>query len=104
VRGHAGGSAAGAPRALAWSQVPDEATSVSRRVARDELLRGFLDRLAMLSDDDRRLFLYRGLEGLSHEDVAERLASAPGAVRKRWERLRTRLVALGLPAALGAAD
>jgi RNA polymerase sigma-70 factor, ECF subfamily len=101
VRGRAAGGGARSP---AWSQVPDEATSISRRVARDELLREFLDRLSTLEDDDRRLFVYRGLEGLPHEEVAARLSAAPSAVRKRWERLRARLVLLGLPAALGAAE
>jgi RNA polymerase sigma factor (sigma-70 family) len=103
VRGVAAprGGESGGPR---WSAVPDDATSVSRKLARDELLQAFLARVAALDEDERRLFLYRGLEALPHDEVGRRLGLAAAAARKRWERLRDKLVDLGLPAALGAAE
>src|SRR5688572_9839175 len=77
--------------------VPDEATSISRRVARDEVLRRFLDRVSTLEAEDVRLFVYRGLEGLSHAEVAERLQLGEDTIRKRWQRLRDKLIEMKLP-------
>lgn len=72
-------------------EVIDDATSVSRRIARDEGLRTFLERLGKLTDDDRKLLVYRGLEGLSHSRVAELLEISASACEKRWQRLVTQL-------------
>jgi RNA polymerase sigma factor (sigma-70 family) len=74
-----------------WQAVPDTATAVTRAVARDEGLLRFLRRVESLPDDERRLLVWRGLQGLSHAEVADRLATSPDAVAKRWERLRERL-------------
>lgn len=79
-----------------WSEsplanLPDEATSVSRRAARDEGLRQFVERLQELDDDDRRLLLYRGLEDLSHSEIGGLLNLSRDAVEKRWQRLQKRI-------------
>jgi RNA polymerase sigma-70 factor (ECF subfamily) len=78
-------------------ELPVDATTVSRRVARDETLSLFLDRLGALPDDEKALLLYRGFEGLSHREVAERLGISVEAAEKRWERLRDRLIGLAPP-------
>ena len=79
----------------------DLATSITRRVARDDELRNFLSRLDILTDEDRRLLLYRGLEGLEHARVAELLSITAESASKRWQRLCSRLRELGLPIELG---
>jgi len=71
--------------------LPEEATSLTRRVARDETLRVFARRIEGLEAEERRLILLRGLEGLEHEDVAKELGITPTAAAKRWQRLRERL-------------
>lgn len=72
-------------------KVPDDATAVSRRLARDDSFLAFLTAAEDLEDDERRLLIHRGLEGLSHDEVATQLGVTSQVVRKRWERLRPRL-------------
>lgn len=72
-------------------KVPDTATSISRRVARDEVYRSMVERLAQLEEDDRALVIYCGLEGLSYEEAAPLLRISAHAIAKRWQRLRARL-------------
>lgn len=73
------------------SQVPDEATSVSRAVGRDEGLRRCVDRLRELDDDERSVLIHCGLEGLSAPEASTLVGASPDAVAKRWQRLRARL-------------
>jgi RNA polymerase sigma-70 factor (ECF subfamily) len=80
-------------------ELPDQATAITRRVARDETLRRFLERARALSDEDRMILLHHGFEGLSHSEVATRLGLSRDTVAKRWQRLRGRL--LDDPALLG---
>ncbi|MCA8959868.1 MAG: sigma-70 family RNA polymerase sigma factor [Planctomycetes bacterium] len=77
-----------------------EATNVSTRIAREEGFVQFLERLEDLPDEDRRLLIYRGLEGRPHQEVADRLGIGSDAAEKRWQRLRKRLQESGLPAGL----
>ena len=77
--------------------VPDQATAVSQRVARDERLALFREKVAALPEDERKLVLHCGLEGLPHAQVAQQLDITEGAVTKRWQRLRTKLQASDLP-------
>ncbi|MFG0317073.1 MAG: sigma-70 family RNA polymerase sigma factor, partial [Planctomycetota bacterium JB042] len=72
-------------------RVPDDATAISRRLARREEFTRFLDVARELDEEDRRLLLLRGLEDLPHEEVARDLGLTPASARKRWERLRARL-------------
>lgn len=76
---------------LAVDDVPDEATSISRRVARDESVRSFLVEVGSLAEDDKVLLLSCGLEGLQHAEAAQVLGISKEAVSKRWQRLRARL-------------
>jgi RNA polymerase sigma-70 factor (ECF subfamily) len=71
--------------------VPAELTTISRRVARDEALERFLARAEELDPEDRDLLLYRGIEGLQHDQVAAILGLTPETASKRWQRLRDRL-------------
>lgn len=91
-------------RLLALREVPDDATGVSRRVARDETLRLFTDWVRELPEDDRKLLVHAGLEGMSHAEVAERLQLGREAVAKRWQRLRARIEQQKLPRALVALE
>ncbi len=84
------------------AQVPEEATSVTRRVASDDLIVNFLERVGTLPESERVLVLQRGLEGLSYEDVGQTLGVEAAAAAKRWERLRKRLQ--GQMTGLGLAD
>lgn len=74
-----------------WGRLPDTTTSITRRVARSEELVRFVDEVRRLDDDDRRLLLRRGLEGMAHEDIARELGISTEAAIKRWTRLRERL-------------
>ena len=81
----------------AMQDVPAHCTTASRRLVRDESLGRVIDKLLLLSSDEKRLLIYRGLEGLPHEVVAERMGLSPEAAGKRWQRLRDRLAAEDLP-------
>ncbi len=103
ARRHARGDQA-EPLASRAHRVPDEATTISRRVARDEGLATFVRRLEELDDDERRLLMYRGLEGLSHRDVGRLLDVPEETAKKRWLRLRERLSTLPSARTLWDAD
>ncbi|MAG56321.1 MAG: hypothetical protein CMJ83_08535 [Planctomycetes bacterium] len=77
--------------------MPEEATSFSRRVARDDVLRRFVERLEALDEDERRLILHRGLEGRPLPEVAALVGIEPEAAKKRWQRLRDKLTLPGSP-------
>jgi RNA polymerase sigma factor (sigma-70 family) len=66
-------------------------TSVTGKVARNESVRLFLERIEQLDPDDRQLLMHRGLEQLPHPQVAELLAISEDSVRKRWQRLCERM-------------
>lgn len=80
--------------AFPLSQIADEATGVSRRACGDEALREFCRQVSLLDEGDRDLLLWRGLEGLPHDDVAARLGIGREAAMKRWQRLRDTLASL----------
>jgi RNA polymerase sigma factor (sigma-70 family) len=83
-------------------QLPDHVTSVSRRLARDETFRAFIDKLDGLDDDDRRLVVMRGLEGLDHGEVGDVFGISRDAAEKRWQRLVRRIEEFRPPADLFA--
>ena len=89
-------------RALAG--LPDEVTAVSKRLVRDESLDLFAAQVRALPEDDRKLVVHCGLEGLPYKEVATRLALSSDAVAKRWQRLRAKLNASSLPAMLLASE
>lgn len=75
---------------------PDSATNVTRRVARDDALQRFLDRVGLMGEEDRQLVIHCGLEGLNSEEAAERMGLKPATVAKRWQRLRAELQERGV--------
>ncbi len=88
---------AAASRALELADVPDSATAITRRVAREESLQLFAKWVQSLDEDDRMLLVHHGLEGLSQAEVAERLQMGREAVAKRWQRLLARVIEQKLP-------
>lgn len=73
------------------SELVDSATGVGTRVARNDAVERFLDRVEVLGGPDRDLVRLRALEGQSLKDIAERLDLSPDVVAKRWQRLCARL-------------
>jgi len=78
-------------RLFALANVPEDITSLSGRLAKNEAVETFLDKVGELSKDDRNLMLHCGLEGLTCAEAATRLDLGEAAVIKRWQRLRARL-------------
>jgi RNA polymerase sigma-70 factor (ECF subfamily) len=81
-----------------FSRVPDPATAISRRVARDEGLSKLVGWIEALPSDERLLVVWCGLEGKSCATVGERLGLSNEAATKRWQRLRARLSEQRAPA------
>lgn len=77
--------------------VADTITGVSARVARDESLERFQSAVLALPEDERKLVIHCGLEGLPLREVGERLGISEEAAGKRWQRLRLRLQTGELP-------
>ncbi len=95
-----GAAAGSSTRLFALENMPDSATAISRRVARDEGLAAFAAQVRELPEEDRKLVVFCGLEALPHKEVAERMELSVEAVTKRWQRLRARLAQHGLPGEL----
>jgi RNA polymerase sigma-70 factor (ECF subfamily) len=66
-------------------------SSPSQQAARHEQEVLLAEVLARLPEDYREVILLRNLEGLSHDEVAERMGRNPGAVRMIWVRALARL-------------
>lgn len=66
-------------------------TTITRKVARDELVGRLLTQIEGLDPEDRALLLHHGLEELPYPEVARLLGLQEDAVRKRWQRLRAKL-------------
>lgn len=93
----------GHSRAVELVDVPDSATAITRRVAREESLQLFARWVQSLEEEDRMLLVHLGLEGLSQAEVAERLQIGREAVAKRWQRLMARVAEQKLPREMFAA-
>lgn len=89
-------------RFLQLNGVPDSITAISLRLARDENLSAFQDAIQALPEEERDLVLHCGMEGMPHQEVAERLGLNLETVTKRWQRLRKKLIDRGLPEILMA--
>jgi RNA polymerase sigma-70 factor (ECF subfamily) len=87
-------------RFLQLKGVPDSITAISVRLARDENMAAFNKAIEALKDEERALVIHCGLEGMLHAEVAERLGLNSETVTKRWQRLRKKLIAQGLPTIL----
>jgi len=86
-----GPGAAGESTRVRLFDRPDEATSVTRRLARDEAVRDFQSYLKELPAEDQDLVLHLGIEGLTNAEAARRLGISTDAATKRWQRLRAHL-------------
>lgn len=71
--------------------IPATGTSPSRALIRQEHELQLARALERLPDDYRDVILLRNLEGLSHEQIAQRLNRNAGAVRMLWVRALARL-------------
>lgn len=88
----AGGSSS---RLAVLHEVPEEVTSLTRRVARDEQVLRFVQQISRLDDKDRMTVIHCGLEELSLTEAAQRLGEAYDTTAKRWQRLRQRMRSWG---------
>jgi RNA polymerase sigma-70 factor (ECF subfamily) len=97
LRSPDGGVPSGDPskRLIVLREVPDSATAISQRLARDERLRLFAQWIASLEEEERMLVVHLGLEGMTQAEVAERLSLSRDAVAKRWQRLLARVAEQG---------
>lgn len=91
------GSPGPTTKLFALQNLPDSATAISRRMARDETLRDFAEMVRGLEEDEQKLVLHCGLEGLPYREAAGRMGISDEALAKRWQRLRGRLVERGIP-------
>jgi RNA polymerase sigma-70 factor (ECF subfamily) len=64
----------------------DKGPSPSEPTHERERAVAIADQLAKLKPDDRDVIVLRNLQGLSFEEVAERMGRKPGAVRMLWLR------------------
>jgi RNA polymerase sigma-70 factor (ECF subfamily) len=73
------------------NMLADPGSSPSQKAVRHEQEVRLAEVLARLPDDYREVIILRNLEGLAHEQVAERLGKSTGAVRMLWVRALNRL-------------
>jgi RNA polymerase sigma-70 factor (ECF subfamily) len=96
-----GGTGAGAAgpstRLFQMNNLPDSATQISRRVSRHEGVQKVLEWIAALEEDEKKLFVLCGLEGLSYGEVSERTQIHKDTIAKRWQHLRGRIAQFGVP-------
>lgn len=95
--GGAGAGAGPSTRLFQLQNVPDSATEVSRRMARHEGMQVLLEWVKGLEEDEQKLFLHCGLEGMSYAEVAERMQLEYDTVAKRWQKLRERVERFAVP-------
>lgn len=87
-------SGAGA-RSETLHEAPDTATTLSRRLAREEGVKALLDWARSLDAEEYAMFLHVGLEGLTYNEAGERLGLLKDTVAKRWQSLRERAAQAG---------
>lgn len=78
-------------RMLALEGVPQDVTSFTQRVAREESVRAFLDEAGQLAEVDRMLLVHCGLEGETCAEAGVKLGLSEDAAIKRWQRLKGKL-------------
>jgi RNA polymerase sigma factor (sigma-70 family) len=86
-----GGAAGESARLRRLAEVPDTATAITRRVARDEGLKLFATWTIGLDEDERALVVHLGLEDMDRAELAARLGLNEATLAKRWERLQARM-------------
>lgn len=78
-------------RMLVIEGCPELITSFTKRLAKDDAVRRFLELAGALDEIDRQVLVRCGLEGRPAADVAREIEMSEDAVAKRWQRLRARL-------------
>jgi len=89
---------------LALDQVPEDITTITRRLTKNEDLQRFVARLRDLDPIDLQTTLHCGLEGMSLAEAATQLGENMPAVAKRWQRLRASMRTWAGPLGLFADD
>lgn len=84
-------STSGTTHGFRLDQRAESVTSITKRLARDEAIERLLARVEALPTDERRLFVWCGLEERTCAEAATRLGVSEEAATKRWQRLRARL-------------
>lgn len=90
-------------RIQALDQMAADATSISRRAARDEDVRRFVARLHQLEPIALQTVLHCGIEGMPQAEAAARIGESPATTAKRWQRLREQMRSWGAPLGMLAA-
>ena len=88
-------AAGGSTKMAAFGQIPDQLTTMSRRVARRIDARAFVEGLSDLDPIDEKILVLCGLEEMTPKDAAVQVGMSRDAVAKRWLRLRARLTWAG---------
>jgi RNA polymerase sigma factor (sigma-70 family) len=76
---------------LSLDGIPQNITSFTQRLAREDSVRAFLAHAAELDEDDRMLLIHCGLEDETCAEASVKLGLTEDAAIKRWQRLKTRL-------------
>ena len=71
-------------------------TSITSRLARDEAMQSFLERVRELDPVDGMILLHVGFEDFDMAETATRVGLSAESVKKRWQRLRAKLCAGGI--------
>ena len=69
-------------RLLILKDVPDDATGISQRLSRDEGLQRFADWARSLPEEDRKLLVHLGLEGLGQQGPGPQQLQSPFRSRR----------------------
>jgi RNA polymerase sigma-70 factor, ECF subfamily len=89
-----------APGGTTWqraiAEIPEQVTSLTQRLARDEHIQRFVARVQELDEDDRQLLVFCGIEDMTQVEAAQRLGLSADAAQKRWQRLRGRVRSWGV--------
>ncbi len=76
---------------LSLQGIPEDVTSFTQRLAREDSVRAFLEHASKLEETDRMLLVHCGLEGQTCAEAAVKLDLSLPAATKRWQRLKARL-------------
>jgi RNA polymerase sigma-70 factor (ECF subfamily) len=68
-----------------------QATSVSSRFMLDESVKALVTEVIAMDEEDRRVIVHMGIEGLSSAECSALTGATVEATKKRWQRLRAKL-------------
>jgi RNA polymerase sigma factor (sigma-70 family) len=84
-----------AARGEVLHEAPDSATTLCRRLAREEEVQALIQWARSLDAEEYAMFMHVGLEGLTYDEAGERLGLLKDTVAKRWQSLRERAAQAG---------